>query len=313
MKAFLSKMAAAVTRGQQQPSETQHPAASVQGSGQRSQSPLSTATQQTPTPNIMAMPQEFLQPLREVTMLTPVMVSRDDLSQIHEPVKHSFRLGSQLVPLPPLPALPDTLPGIILSMPLDGIDSYVKLKLPSAELPPDAELVAYLDSRIAEGGSVTGLTPSLARLEQTVKDSRLFAELSEEVKTSMITRLHRPRLAATDPQHRKYETPNELLLNESTRLMRDDNEEEASVKRWLQNRVRLARSKLNRRQLKQYEKEGRVLFRHQQGMHPRHIATELGVTATFINNALGALRSKGKQVLALDSEEVKEKRQHVRQ
>ena len=278
-----------------------------------SHSPLSTATHQTPAPNIMAMPQELLQPLREVTMLTPVMVCRDDFSQIHEPVKHSYRQGSQLVPLPPLPALPDTLAGFILNMPLDGIDSYVKLKLPSAELPPDTELVAYLDSRMAEGGRVTDVTPSLARLEQTLKDSRLFAELSDEVKASMITRLHRPRVSAGDQQHPKYELPNELLLNESTRLMRDEDEEEASVKRWLQNRVRLARSKLNRRQLKQYEKEGRVLFRHQQGMNPRHIASELGVTATFINNALGALRIKGKQVLALDSEEVKEKRQHVRQ
>ena len=157
------------------------------------------------------------------------------------------------------------------------------------------------------------MTPSMARLEQTVRDSSLFAELSEEVKASMITRLHRPRGSATRTHRNRYEEPNELLLNESTRLMRDTNEEEASVKRWLQNRVRLARSKLKRRQIKQYEKEGRVLFRHLQGMHPRHIATELGVTATFINNALGAMRSKGKQVLALDSEEVKEKRQCVRQ
>ena len=83
--------------------------------------------------------------------------------------------------------------------------------------------------------------------------------------------------------------------------MRDENEEEASVKRWLENRVRLARSRLNRRQMKQYEKEGRVLFRHLQGKLPRHIAAELGVTATFVNNALGAMRIKGKQVLELDN------------
>ena len=56
-----------------------------------------------------------------------------------------------------------------------------------------------------------------------------------------------------------------------------------------------------------------MLFRHLQGKQPRHIAKELGVTVTFINNALGALRIKGRQVLKLDSEEVKEKRQVVRQ
>jgi len=148
---------------------------------------------------------------------------------------------------------------------------------------------------------VSDLTPSLARLEQTLKDSRLFAELSEEVKASMISRLHRPRDSKGDAQRRKYEQSNELLLNESTRLMRDANEEEASVKRWLENRVRLARSRLNRRQMKQYEKEGRVLFRHLKGKLPRHIAAELGVTATFVNNALGAMRIKGKQVLELDN------------
>ena len=66
----------------------------------------------------MAMPQLLLPPLREVTMLTPVMLTRDDLRQGHEPVKQAYRQGSQLAPLPPMPALPDTLPGFILDMPL---------------------------------------------------------------------------------------------------------------------------------------------------------------------------------------------------
>jgi len=78
----------------------------------------------------------------------------------------------------------------------------------------------------------------------------------------MITRLHKPGCSVAHQHRHKYEQSNELLLNESTRLMREDNEEEASVKRWVENRVRLARSRLNRRQIKQYEKEGRVLFRH---------------------------------------------------
>jgi hypothetical protein len=209
--------------------------------------------------------------------------------------------------------LPDSTPGLILDMPLEGIEHYVKHKLPSTVLPSDAALVAYLDVKITERTNIPGVTPSLARLEQTVKDSKLFAELSEEVKTSLMTRLHRPRGAAACPEGHTYDEPNELLLNESTRLMRDDNEEDASVKRWLENRVRFARSKLKRRHMKQYEKEGRVLFRHLKGMKPRHIAAELDVTANFINNALGALRIKGKQLLALDSEEVKERRQGVRE
>jgi hypothetical protein len=156
--------------------------------------------------------------------------------------------------------------------------------------------VAYLDVKINERTNIAGVTPSLARLEQTVKDSQLFAELSEEVKTSLMTRLHKPRGAAASPESHTYDEPNELLLNESTRLMRDDNEEDASVKRWLENRVRFARSKLKRRHMKQYEKEGRVLFRHLQGMKPRHIAAELDVTANFINNALGALPKTLKNV-----------------
>ena len=81
---------------------------------------------QTGVSDTIGMPQQMLAPLREVTMLTPVMHTREDFIQVHEPVKYSFRHGSQLAPLPPLPALPDTLPGFILDMPLSGIDSYVK-------------------------------------------------------------------------------------------------------------------------------------------------------------------------------------------
>ena len=227
-------------------------------------------------------------------LLTPVMQTAEHFAQVHEPVKYSYRHGSQLFPLPPLPATPDSMPGLILDLPLEGVEHYVKRKLPSTVLPSDAALVAYLDAKITERASISAVTPSLLRLEQAVRDSKLFAELSEEVKTSLMTRLHRPRGAAIGPTARKYDEPNELLLNESTRLMRDDDEEEASVKRWLENRVRLARSKLKRRHMKQYEKEGRVLFRHLQGMQSRHIAAELGVTSNFVNNALGALRIKGK-------------------
>jgi len=118
MKAFLSKMASAVTMGQQQPPSAQPSASLVQASGQRSQAPLGTTTHLPPVPNPMAMPQELLPPLREVNMLTPVMLTRDDLLQTHDSVKHSYRHGSQLAPLPPMPALPDTLPGFILNMPL---------------------------------------------------------------------------------------------------------------------------------------------------------------------------------------------------
>jgi len=107
--------------------------------------------------------------------------------------------------------------------------------------------VVHLESKISQSGSVSDVTPALARLEQAVTDSRLFAELSEEVKTSMITRLHKPRGASSNHQRNTYEQPNELLLNESIRLMKDDNEEEISVKRWLENRVHLAKSKLKRR------------------------------------------------------------------
>ena len=100
--------------------------------------------------------------------------------------------------------MPDTKPGIILDMPLKGIDHYVKQKLSSTVVPPDATLVSYLDVRIADGAPTLSVTPSLARLEQTLKDSKLFAELSEEVKTSLITRLHKPRDATTDPQSLAY-------------------------------------------------------------------------------------------------------------
>ena len=106
--------------------------------------------------------------------------------------------------MPPLPATPDTMPGLIFDMPLKGIDHYVEQKLSSTVVSSDADLVVYLDARLADGAPMLGLTPSLARLEQTLKDSKLFAELSEEVKISLITRLHRPRDATADPKKDSY-------------------------------------------------------------------------------------------------------------
>ena len=54
----------------------------------------------------LAMPQQMLGPLREVTVLTQVMQRPADFLEMYQPVKHLYRHGSQLAPLPPLPALP---------------------------------------------------------------------------------------------------------------------------------------------------------------------------------------------------------------
>jgi len=110
----------------------------------------------------------------------------------------------------------------------------------------------------------------------------------------------------------KYKMHNDVLLHQQTCLLRDANEEEASLRIWLQNRVTLAKMRLSKRHLKQYEKEGRVLFRHLAGTPPRDIAKELGVSTTFVNNALNVLRAKGRQVLGLESEDMKQRRQLVK-
>jgi hypothetical protein len=78
MKAFLGKMAAAVTMGQQQPPTTQTSAAPVQVKAPRSQPALSAQHHEAAPTNSTAMPQPLLPHLREVLMLTPVMVTRDD-------------------------------------------------------------------------------------------------------------------------------------------------------------------------------------------------------------------------------------------
>ena len=83
MKAFLSKMAAAVTMRQEQPPTNQLSDPSQHTSAPVSQSPLNTTAHQAPVPNSMAMPKLLLPPLREVTMLTPVMLTQDDFSKVH--------------------------------------------------------------------------------------------------------------------------------------------------------------------------------------------------------------------------------------
>ena len=63
----------------------------------------------------------------------------------------------------------------------------------------------------------------------------------------------------------------------------------------------MAKCKLKKSQLKQYEKEGRILHRHLRGIPPKVIASQLKITPTFINNTLGVLRKKGKEVLASEN------------
>ena len=125
MKAFLSKMAAAVTMGQQQPPSSQASATSRQASDPVLQPTTPAVHQQALAASNLAMLQHPLPPLREVMLLTPVMQTREHLAQVHEPVKYSYRHGSQLVQLPPLPATADSTPGLIIDMPLEGIEHYI--------------------------------------------------------------------------------------------------------------------------------------------------------------------------------------------
>ena len=43
-----------------------------------------------------------------------------------------------------------------------------------------------------------------------------------------------------------------------------------------------------------------MLHHHMQGVAPKVIAAKLQVTPTFINNTLGVVRKKGKELLAFD-------------
>ena len=100
------------------------------------------------------------------------------------------------------------------------------------------------------------------------------------------------------PKPDAYRQANELLLHECLRDLDPSIPEDKEAARWLSARVNLAKCPLKKRHAKQYEKEGRVLYRRLRGATPRAIAAELQVTKTFINNTLGVLNKKARDLLA---------------
>lgn len=179
-------------------------------------------------------------------------------------------------------------------------------------LADDEKLVNFLDEMINSCHSHNKSAAKHLDLQLAMNRSALFAELRDDVKASFLSRLHDEVERKDEALAPKHKLHNEVLLHQQIRLLRDSIDEEASLRTWLQNRVALAKVRLTKRHLKQYEKEGRVLFRHLAGVPPRKIAKELKVNTVFVNNALNVLRAKGRQVLGLDDEDVKQKRKLLR-
>ena len=77
------------------------------------------------------------------------------------------------------------------------------------------------------------------------------------------------------PKRDAYKQANELLLHECLRDLDLSIQEDKEAARWLTARVNLAKCPLKKRHAKQYEKEGRVLYRRLRGATPRAIAALL--------------------------------------
>ena len=239
---------------------------------------------------------------KEVNLLTPVMISRADLLASHEPVRHYYTHGSSLVQLPPQPAEPPRDGGLIIDMPLDGIKEYLSPMIVLDELASDEDLVTQLhqSSQMSAPPHSKAAGQAAYRLENALTSSAVFDRLDEDTQSRVLARLHETGAHTRLNKRESFTQSNELLLHQRVRELDPSEPESAATAEWLTARVNLAKCRLNKRQLKQYEKEGRVLHHHMQGVAPKVIAAKLQVTPTFINNTLGVVRKKGKELLAFD-------------
>jgi len=185
-------------------------------------------------------------------------------------------------------------------MPLEGIKEYLAPLLDLDEMASDEALVAHLLASSRASGPSTCIPPAsnTLQLEMYLRSSAVFERFDEETKSRVIDRLQSMPASSRGPKRDAFTQANELLLDERLRYLDPSIPEDKEAARWLTARVNLARCPLKKRHAKQYEKEGRVLYRRLRGATPRAIAAELQVTKTFINNTLGVLNKKARDLLA---------------
>jgi hypothetical protein len=238
--------------------------------------------------------------MREVNLLTPVMTSRDDFARAHVPQKRSYIHGDSLAQLAPEPSEASDTGSLVIDMPLEGIKEYLAPLLDLDEIATDEALVAHLlaSSRASGPSTCIPAASGTLQLEMCLRSSAVFERFDEETRSRVIDRLQSMPASSKGPKRDAFTQANELLLHERLRDLDPSIPEDKEAARWLTARVNLARCPLKKRHAKQYEKEGRVLYRRLRGATPRAIAAELEVTKTFINNTLGVLNKKARYLLA---------------
>lgn len=77
----------------------------------------------------------------------------------------------------------------------------------------------------------------------------------------------------------------------------DQSEDENSLATWLKIRCDQQGKSLRKRDLKQFEKEHRVITKYLEGLKPKQVSRELHMTVDEVNKALATFRRMTKKVI----------------
>lgn len=125
MNKIWSKMAAAVKMTQQPTSDPDQASTVALNQDRSLQQPIASNNTLASLPSSLGMPVASTVVMKEVLLLTPVLLTNDDLQTAHHPKKHAYQHGQQLTLLPPLPTLHNRHDGYIIDMPLEDISNYL--------------------------------------------------------------------------------------------------------------------------------------------------------------------------------------------
>jgi hypothetical protein len=145
MNKIWDKMAAAINMNQQPPTDYMHAGAEAFNPNMPLQQPVTSSNTPIAMPSRLGMPIASTAVMKEVLLLTPVLLTRDDLLGTHQPKKQLYQHGHQLAQLPPLPALHKRHDGFIFDMPLVDVANYLRAEMHNLRLDADEVLVDYLD------------------------------------------------------------------------------------------------------------------------------------------------------------------------
>lgn len=234
--------------------------------------------------------------VKEVTLLTPVLLDSEDLRRKHQPLTLTYNLGTRFHSMPPLPALATKTGGMIIQMPLEGIQEYLSRVLQLEALQPDESLITNLNELLGSTRVKPLQLPPRERLELDLRSSRLFEVLEETERRKMIERLRELPDVSSNPKTASRKLQSQLNAHEVQRLSQASHNSDFAAA-WVSMRASKTQSTVRKRDVKRFEKEAVILERYMQGEKPRLLAKEFEVTPQFVSRTVQLMKKRGLEAL----------------